>query len=121
MNVLPVLHALSMSSVAAAGGNATNFTGYDWGIVALYLIASIAVGVYANKFISKLSDYLVAGRGLGIYLAVATMTGTELGLITVMYSAQKGFTGGFAAFHIALAAGIVTFFVGNDATRFGKS
>ena len=31
------------------------------------------------------------------------MTGTELGLVTVMYSAQKGFIGGFAAFHIAVA------------------
>jgi SSS family solute:Na+ symporter len=40
------------------------------------------------------------------------MTGTEMGLITVMYSAQKGFTGGFAAFHIDLAAGVVTLFVG---------
>jgi SSS family solute:Na+ symporter len=40
------------------------------------------------------------------------MIGTELGLVTVMYSAQKGFTGGFAAFHIALAAAIVTLVVG---------
>ena len=31
------------------------------------------------------------------------MIGTELGLVTVMYSAQKGFTGGFAAFHFAPA------------------
>jgi len=44
---------------------------------------------------------------------VATLTGTELGLITVMYSAQKGFTGGFAAFHIALIAGVATFMVGS--------
>ncbi|MCH8148479.1 MAG: sodium:solute symporter family protein, partial [Planctomycetes bacterium] len=36
----------------------------------------------------------------------------ELGLITVMYSAQKGFTGGFAAFHIGLVAGIVALIVG---------
>jgi len=40
------------------------------------------------------------------------MTGTEMGLITVMYSAQKGFTGGFSAFHIAIIAGIVTLLVG---------
>jgi SSS family solute:Na+ symporter len=40
------------------------------------------------------------------------MIGTELGLVTVMYSSQKGFTGGFAAFHIALAAAIVTLIVG---------
>ena len=35
-----------------------------------------------------------------------------MGLITIMYSAQKGFTGGFSAFHIALVAVIVTFLVG---------
>jgi len=33
-------------------------------------------------------------------------------LVTVMYSAQKGFTGGFAAFHIALASAIVALVVG---------
>jgi SSS family solute:Na+ symporter len=54
----------------------------------------------------------VAGRGLKTFLAIATMIGTEMGLITVMYAAQKGFTGGFAAFHIAFAAAIVTLLVG---------
>ena len=39
------------------------------------------------------------------------MLRTEIGLITVMYSAQKGFTGGFAAFHIALIAGAGTLLV----------
>ncbi|MCK4854208.1 MAG: sodium:solute symporter family protein [Bacteroidales bacterium] len=57
-------------------------------------------------------DFVTAGRNLGLWLGIATMTGTELGLITVMYSAQKGFTGGFATFHIAVAAMIVTFIVG---------
>ena len=57
-------------------------------------------------------DFVTAGRNLGLWLGIATMTGTELGLITIMYSAQKGFTGGFATFHIALAALIVTFVVG---------
>ncbi len=57
-------------------------------------------------------DFVTAGRNLGLWLGIATMTGTEIGLITVMYSAQKGFTGGFATFHIALAALIVTFVVG---------
>jgi len=59
-----------------------------------------------------MKDFVTAGRNLGLWLGIATMTGTELGLITVMYSAQKGFTGGFATFHIALAALIVTFVVG---------
>jgi len=59
-----------------------------------------------------MNDFVCAGKGLGTALGVATLTGTELGLITVMYSSQKAFNGGFATFHIALIAGVVTFFVG---------
>ncbi len=90
----------------------TNFTTIDWVIVILYPLISVGIGLYVRKLIVNMSDFVVAGRGLGVCLGIATMTGTELGLITVMYSSQKGFTGGFAAFHIALAAGIVTFLVG---------
>ncbi len=81
-------------------------------IVVLYLALSVAIGLVANRFITGLTGYLVAGRSLGTALSVATMTGSELGLITVMYQAQKGFTGGFAALHIGLIAGLVTLFVG---------
>jgi solute:Na+ symporter, SSS family len=90
----------------------TNFTPLDWVIVIVYPLISLGIGLYVRKFIVNMQDFVVAGRGIGVFLGIATMTGTELGLITVMYSAQKGFTGGFAAFHIALIAGVVTFFVG---------
>ncbi len=90
----------------------TNFTALDWAIVAAYVLATVFVGLIARKFISGMDDFVVAGRGLKTALGVATITGTELGLVTVMYSAEKGFTGGFAAFHIGLIAGIVTFLVG---------
>ena len=90
----------------------TNFTAIDWVIVIAYPLISLGIGLYVRRFITNMKDFVVAGQGLGVCLGIATMTGTELGLITVMYSAQKGFTGGFAAFHIALAAGIVTFLVG---------
>lgn len=89
-----------------------NFTGLDWVIVIVYVSISLVIGIFANRFISGVSSYVVAGRNLGTALSVATMTGTELGLVTVMYSAQKGFTGGFAAFHIAVIACIATFFIG---------
>ena len=90
----------------------TNFTLFDWVIVILYPLISVGIGLYVRKYIKNMSDFVTAGQGLGVCLGIATMTGTELGLITVMYSAQKGFTGGFAAFHIALMAGIVTLIVG---------
>ena len=90
----------------------TNFSKLDWCIVVGYLIAVVGIGVYIRRYVTNVTDFIVAGRGLKVFLAIATMIGTELGLVTVMYSSQKGFTGGFAAFHIALAAAIVTLVVG---------
>lgn len=90
----------------------SNFGWFDWAIVAVYLAGTVWIGVRANRLIRGMDDYVVAGRRLKSALAVATMIGSELGLVTVVYSAQKGFTGGFAAFHIGLIAGIVTLLVG---------
>lgn len=90
----------------------TNFGPLDWGILVLYLVGTIIFGLVARRYIANMDDYVVAGRGIKTALGVATLTGTELGLVTVMYAAQKGFNGGFAAFHIGLASGIVAFFIG---------
>lgn len=90
----------------------THFSPLDWAIVLVYLLGSLAIGWIGRKYIHTMTDYIGAGRAIGPRLGIATMTGTELGLITVMYSSQKGFTGGFAAFHIAVLAGIVALFVG---------
>lgn len=89
-----------------------HFTTLDWSIVVAYLLGTLWIALYVRRHVRDMDDYVVAGRGLRSSLAVATMIGSELGLVTVMYASQKGFTGGFAAFHIALVAGIVTLIVG---------
>ena len=90
----------------------TNFTNWDWVIVVLYLSATVGIGIYANRYIKDMADYIVAGRSLKSFLSVATMLGSEIGLVTVMYTAQKGLSAGLAALHIGLVAGIVCFLVG---------
>ena len=55
---------------------------------------------------------MIADRKVGLSLGVATMLGTELGLITVMYNSQTGVLNHFSAFHIGLFAFIVTLAVG---------
>lgn len=90
----------------------TNFTILDWVIVGAYLLGTLVIGIYVNRYIRSMADYVVAGRALKSRLGIATMIGTELGLVTIMYAAQKGFTGGFAAMHIGLVAAIVTLLVG---------
>lgn len=84
----------------------------DGAIVALYLVATLWIGIRVNRYVGSMSAYVLAGRSLRSSIAIATMVGSELGLVTVMYAAQKGFTGGFAAFHIGLVAGVVTLIVG---------
>ncbi|MFH1613907.1 MAG: sodium:solute symporter family protein [Planctomycetota bacterium] len=89
-----------------------SFSYIDWGIIIAYMLGTVLVGLYVRRYVSNMADYIVAGRALKSYLGIATMIGTELGLVTVMYSSQKGYTAGFAAFHIALAAAVVTLVVG---------
>ena len=90
----------------------TNFTKLDWAIIIIYPLISLGIGLYVRKYIKNMTDFVCAGKGLGLCLGIATLTSTEMGLITVMYNAEVGFKGGFAGFHVALAAVIVTFFVG---------
>ena len=85
---------------------------WDWCIVVMYLTVSLGIGLYVRKYATTMTSYIAAGRGVGVWLGVATMSGTEMGLITVMYNAEKGFKGGFAAFHIGVLAGLVTLGVG---------
>ena len=91
----------------------TNFGIADWVIIVLYPCIALAIGFYVRSLVKDMKTFVTAEQSLGLWLGIATMTGTELGLITVMYSAEKGFAGGFATFHIALAAGITTFLVGS--------
>ena len=80
----------------------TEFATIDWIIVGVYLAGSILIGLWANRYVGGLSDYLVAGRTLRIRLALATMTGTELGLVTVMYVSELGYTKQFASLYLAV-------------------
>ncbi|MEQ9410807.1 MAG: sodium:solute symporter family protein [Fuerstiella sp.] len=101
-----------MNEAAQEALSRTNFSTIDTIIIVVYLLASLAIGLMVKRYAGSMVNYVGAGRKVGTWLGIATMTGTELGLVTVMYSAQKGFTGGFAAFHVAVIAGVGTLFVG---------
>lgn len=97
---------------------ATNFKTIDWIIVMVYICIPVAIGVWVKKYVRQLSDFIVAGRSLKLFIAIATLTGTELGLVTVMYNAELGFKHGFSAFHVGvietvciLAIGLTGFIV----------
>jgi solute:Na+ symporter, SSS family len=52
--------------------------------VVLYLVVSIAIGLFAARFVSNSKDYLVAGRSLPLYINTATVFATWFGAETVL-------------------------------------
>ena len=80
----------------------TNFATIDWIIVMVYICIPVVIGVIVRKYVRQLSDFIVAGRSLRLFVAIATLTGTELGLVTVMYNSELGFLHGFSAFHVGI-------------------
>lgn len=92
----------------------TNFTNIDWAIVIVYCLLSIGVGIFANRYVGNLADFIVAGRGLNVWLGLATMTGTEIGLVTLMYQAEWGYTNGFAGYYTGVVWGIAFLVVGTS-------
>jgi SSS family solute:Na+ symporter len=90
----------------------THFSVLDWTIVVTYLAATLATGLYGRRFVGGIADFLVAGRELGTFLAVATLAATEIGTITFMYYAELGYKTGYASFVNGLIAGMVMLFLG---------
>ena len=84
----------------------------DIAIIIFYILAIFLVGYLLKNKISDFNDFMIANSKMGVGLGVASMTGTELGLITVMYNAQQGWIGHFASFHIGLIAFLVTLIIG---------
>ena len=91
---------------------ATHFSALDWAIVVIYVLATLAAGLYGRKFVGGVSDFLVAGRELGTFIGIATLAATEIGTITFMYYAELGYKTGYAAFINGLIAGLVMIFIG---------
>ena len=84
----------------------------DIAIIIFYILAIFSVGFFLKGKINSFSEFMIANSKMGVALGVASMAGTELGLITVMYNAQKGWSGQFASFHIGLIAFFVTLAIG---------
>src|SRR5687768_907474 len=52
--------------------------------VLVYLAITIAIGLYATRFVASSKDYLVAGRSLPVYMTTATVFATWFGAETVL-------------------------------------
>ena len=84
----------------------------DGTIVGLYLLITMIAGLVVRKYVSRVEDFLVAGREMNVYLGIASLAATEFGVITCMYTAQAGFTNGFAGAFPGLVQAVAMFVIG---------
>ncbi len=93
-------------------GPASQFSLLDAAITVGSLLVTLWIGLHVKRYVGTLEDYLVASRGMGLYLGAASLLSTEVGIITFMYQAQFGFLAGFSAFAVGLITIAVCLFVG---------
>jgi SSS family solute:Na+ symporter len=88
------------------------FSLLDATIAALSLGATLWIGLRVKRYIGTIESYLVASRGMGLFVGAASLLSTEVGIITYMYQAQFGFVAGFSAFAVGLITLAVCLLVG---------
>jgi SSS family solute:Na+ symporter len=93
-------------------GIVSPFSLLDAAIAVASLAATLWVGLRVKRYIGTIEDYLVASRGMGLYVGAASLLSTEVGIITYMYQAQLGFVAGFSAFVVGLITLAVCLLVG---------
>ena len=84
----------------------------DWVIIVVYLVGCMAAGIWMRRYVRGVEDFAVAGRAMDLNLGIASLAATELGLVTVMYTAQLGYTNGFAGATIGVLFAAAMYMVG---------
>jgi len=84
----------------------------DGGIIGLYLLATMVLGIAVRRAVRRVEDFLVAGREMGLYLGIASLAATEFGIVTCMYTAQAGYSHGFAGATPGIAQAVAMLLVG---------
>jgi SSS family solute:Na+ symporter len=84
----------------------------DWAIIVIYLAGCMTAGIWMRRFVRGVEDFALAGREMDVNLGIASLAATELGLVTIMYTAQLGYEKGFAGASIGIIIAIAMYLVG---------
>ena len=91
----------------------TNFDFFiDGSIILIYLTLILIIGIWLRKYISNIDHFLVANRGVDVYLGIASLAATEFGIATCMANAELGFKYGLKGIIPGIALGGSMLFVG---------
>lgn len=87
-------------------------------VVLVYLAGMLFIGWWCNKkYISGMTDFLLAGRGLGLWLCSAALAATHFGGGALMGGASYGFTYGVAGAWYGISTGLGLLFLASVTAR----
>lgn len=89
-----------------------SLTPLDWTIILVYLAGCMAAGLWMRRYVRGVEDFAVAGREMDVNLGIASLAATELGLVTIMYTAQLGYEKGLAGAMIGVIMCLAIWLVG---------
>ncbi|KUK13202.1 MAG: Na+/proline symporter, partial [bacterium 42_11] len=76
-------------------------------IIVIYMVAMLLIGWWVSKrYVKGMTDFLLAGRRLGIWLAAATLAATHFGGGAVMGGGEYGFKYGISGAWYGVSCGI---------------
>jgi SSS family solute:Na+ symporter len=84
----------------------------DWVIIIIFLIATFIIGLIARQKITSVDDFLLLGRKLGVLRGIATLSSTEMGLVTIIYFSEEAYSNGFVALVTAIIAAFTMWLIG---------
>ena len=77
-------------------------TGLDLGILGIYLVGMVLVGVLCVRKVKNANDYYTAGRSFGPFVLMATVCATIIGCSGLMGRAGVAYSSGFKAILTAI-------------------
>jgi len=86
-------------------------------IVGLYFALIFGVGIYATRFVKDSTDFLLAGRRLGLVLATAALAATHFGGGFVVGTGEWGYTYGLTGMAYAVGVGLALLILAMVAAR----
>jgi solute:Na+ symporter, SSS family len=86
-------------------------------IAGLYFALIFGVGIYATRFVKDSTDFLLAGRRLGLVLATAALAATHFGGGFVVGTGEWGYTYGLTGMAYAVGVGLALLILAMVAAR----
>ena len=71
-------------------------TALDWGILLVFIVFIVGIGIYSMRYVRGITDFLVCGRVCGRYVISVADMANGLALISMIGAVEAGYKSGFA-------------------------